>query len=1115
MNTLARTKIINRDIDLPSEWLKSFLAARGLNKATGKALYEYQATKSEWQSLLEVVTSYKNQNLYGIGRVHWSACFTLFSALWYQRQYESNDGWSWNGIWQELDCALTAAQIEKAVTQGIQSFWQRPIKTYIGRRNFLGSVFAEGGLPFKLLTTNDNNFAAVLKRILNQLPIAKALGEPTENLVAHHVANLPKAFNEQESIQLITKIAEKLVFIVETFCLEEQAEPAVYLDKVAPKWRDDFPIPLDNETGTGIVNNWLKQATVEGKKRVKLKDKLFAEHLLNIHDLTLTSRVQLPTELAFQLPSQELKTNRLELILSEAGKEREHLGVVYLSIQNGLATFKVRNRHAKLLRQQANSQLELHAIHAGTTIHKWVIDKTQVGLNDVPVGFVKKDNEYHYIGQATFSHKQQDIYLFLPNTTTTQQVTGTLDPISQDLLYKLNGEVLINQSDDTFRIKSGDLFAANLNIELYGDTLLFDTKPESTYVSSPRYRLKNNELEAEQELKEFYGKIPVTALNKTEQYGRHTLSLKNTKGETLLKQRVGVLPAGFNIETQAGSNLGEGKIKIQTPINMVFEIPTKGISFTKTKISSNEVALDLKCDGMPPADIELHITPNILSKPVSVSLPYPQKGIFAFDAHGLPLAEQLAIDDLLGSRLHVYSPHDYATPFDLEFILEDRSKNPPYYKHSFVVEQQTKVLNLYSFKDKIEELLSLKPDLDAEVSLQITCRSVKKKFTINRYSCSLKDADEANCLQLAANTKQALEGIELCLMQMSNPESKPLPMQEIMSEEVNTGLYQIPDVKKSEGPWLVIPSLESTVRFRPKLLTYHLNDDEPAQQIDESEEAKTLQQAVKLFHPKFNPNAITTLIEAMSENIQHSSWEYLLKLYQNYAHLPLSTFQVWKELVNNPKALLLCLYRFEAKTEFIVRLEAEFPILWQTYPLTCFIETYTLFKQWFLDKDIPQAMAENITVPMLENIINNIAGLDKELSGFIQDPANKVPSLMPMPVMESIILGDKDNLGWLQKLINDHAENEEWPSAFGHKLQNWYQTSKLNVLPLHSPNRFQSAVIYLPVFMAAVAANKAQYGDVFDSATASIYALKQVRDFDPSWFSSMYSYHLCKFLDLA
>ncbi|WP_418358902.1 STY4851/ECs_5259 family protein [Shewanella basaltis] len=1097
----------------PSQWLNQFLKDRGLRQPTGKPLYEYQATEAEYALLKELVVKHKDSKLHGYNNISWAATFCLFCSIWYQRNYESNDGWSWHAIWVELGDELTPSQIEKTVLKGIESYWLRPIKTYVERRNFLGTLFSEGGLPFKLLSNNDNKFGQVLKRILKNVAVAKLLGEPIEKLVAINVQSLPQAFNEQESIQLITLMTERLVNLVDIFALENKSNPADYLDNVSPKWREDFPIPLDNSIGTNIVNSWLQEASKEGSKRTRIGQKLFVEHYLNINELSITTKLLLPNEFAVNLQLKHLKSNRLELFLAESSKDLQHLGVSYINATGEQALVKVRNRTVKVLRRASDNPLSVVARQGGNEIARWPLDNTSVFLNEMPVGFIKQDGEYKYAGQATFSHKDE-LYLILPRCATYEIIDGDVSSWPQNIHSEkpycilLKGELLVTVDDDKYRIKSINSGSIELELNLFGDMVPFDTEPSATYLGIPKYRFVNNDLSLNHALTEYISGQPKAGLMLHELYGRQTYALKNKDGETLFRKRIGILPPGVKITTKTGAELGKGEIYIETNNKMVYSISTEGVSFVK-KDTNEGVCLQLTCTGLPPAELSLQITPNLMGTPISIKLPYPRQGAFVFDCNGKPLKKHLSIDDLLGSRLHLFASAECSANFEIDIVLENQGRSPPYFKHTFHVGEQPTIISLHSFKDEINELLSLAPDLDARVTITISSFSGDLQYKIYRYSSQVYEADDKRFIKVSAEGQSVVEGAELLLMQMSNPERSPTKLEPLISGGTSTGHYLIPQVDKSDGPWLIVPSENSSTNFRAKLLVGHDSNGLINEEVLENkQQIHSLQKAVQLYHPRFNTNVISEVVSQMTDNLQHSGWEFLVKLYSNYQNISLTTFQVWRDIVANPKALLLCFYRFEANPQFMARIESEFPVLWQVTPPQLYIETYQQVMNWLENKGVDKKYIKMIADPWYQSILEHIPGLSGELVSYLMTNQIDQKLRLPAPII------NEAGKNWLQDLLRDNSETDLWPESNGYDLKIWYQNNSLGQMQIESLHSFQNSVIYLPIFLAAVSSGKAELSDIYDESTTAIFKLKQVRDFDPNWFSSMYTFHLLKFSDL-
>ncbi len=156
-----------------TSWLSNFVNLRGLRQPDGRPLYEYHATNDEYTQLTQLLRAV-GQSQSNICNRDFAACFVLFCSEWYRRDYERQCGWTWDPIYKKIGISFTATELGTIVPKGMEDYWLRPIRFYESeRRNFLGTLFSEGGLPFRLLKESDSRFLAVFSRILGQYEQAK------------------------------------------------------------------------------------------------------------------------------------------------------------------------------------------------------------------------------------------------------------------------------------------------------------------------------------------------------------------------------------------------------------------------------------------------------------------------------------------------------------------------------------------------------------------------------------------------------------------------------------------------------------------------------------------------------------------------------------------------------------------------------------------------------------------------------------------------------------------------------------------------------------------------------------------------------------------------------
>lgn len=107
--------------------------------------------------------------------------------------------------------------------------------------------------------------------------------------------------------------------------------------------------------------------------------------------------------------------------------------------------------------------------------------------------------------------------------------------------------------------------------------------------------------------------------------GTQYVSVRNTHNETLLRRKIGILPADFNIEIKGGELANEGSIVISTQHPCMSVLKDKTLEVAR-KRSAGQTEILLKAEGIPPAFVSLQIYPNLGAAPVEMTLPFPAKG---------------------------------------------------------------------------------------------------------------------------------------------------------------------------------------------------------------------------------------------------------------------------------------------------------------------------------------------------------------------------------------------------------------------------------------------------------------------------------------------------------
>jgi hypothetical protein len=344
-----------------------------------------------------------------------------------------------------------------------------------------------------------------------------------------------------------------------------------------------------------------------------------------------------------------------------------------------------------------------------------------------------------------------------------------------------------------------------------------------------------------------------------------------------------------------------------------------------------------------------------------------------------------------------------------------------------------------------------------------------------------------------------LESVEHCplAMRMAEPERKPIQLQPRMLGSVELDRFEIANEMKKEGPWLIIPSQNVDVDFRPTFYPTDIDLDTANRDI------LSIQTAIKVYHPSTAPNVITDFLSTMTSDIEHPGWGYFRNLWDNFGYLPLSTFEAWKALVKTPNALPIALFKFEMNEEFIRRIDAEFPMLWELISLEYWIFAKHCFTKWLLKLGADENLINKQVIKMFERFSLAIPSFPAEIIEYFkgQNLAPRLPHAQEKMVINTV---------WLQELIREHAESE-WPIGLKYEIEK--AANELGEIrdSIDVPHFRQSSVVLYPVIAAAFAIGKLQFADIFRNDSNTIHTLKELRDFDSAWFSSMFSFAISYF----
>lgn len=1085
-------------------WLVNFLTSRQLTKPDKRPLYEYHTSHHEYESLKQLITSNGSSEEFATN-TDAAACFILFCSEWYRREYAPQYGWSWDPIWQLLHFQVDPIDLGKVVNIGLENYWERPISIYESeRRNLLGSVFSEGGLPFLSLKETGNRFQNLFSRILRAYDSYQGLGYSTEKLVLDMVkkAGLPQIFQDSTSIDLLASMAKELILLVSYYELAEKENPVNTLDRLQPKWRERFPLPLDIETGKELISSLLSSASKEIKTKEEKRGKWSCSHYINKNDMEqLFTAVELPNEIFFH-STKKLPSSRLELALFEGANLLSIIGACYAQEDGDGIRTRGQLKSVTLKRFEPELDLRLVALFNGAEIAELVVPNSTVGLKEVPLGFILKDEAYVLVGQASFRVKESPLLLLVPEGAEIIVERGSYS-VEEEILgcvvYKVSETTRLRVThDETFTVALDESATTQAQIDLHGKVVDWPSKPGLTYLGIPKSVLSDESIEADSLGLELFisGQSYSNYIFNT--YGSHYVSVRNEQGEALLRRKIGILPPDFHLEIESGRNPNEGVIWIQTIESGHYEILDSDLTQQTEYYTENYTGLSLKSDGQPPSHVQVQLRFGA-AEPIVLTVPFPSSGFLAFNAAGVQLPRELSITELLGTRLYLFGrAQSTFTIYHLALTLKGEKRLNLYHEWQVQVESQPIEISLFSLKEQIEPLLSLQRGIDRYVELtvnnQLVCR-------ISRYAVNLVLDLKRGRITFRGIEKAHIDLPKPILFSLVDPEQSPVALKPHSSEGVEFEDYDIPTNLDPDTPYLIAPAEASSINFRPELIMLssktHLDLALPNTQ--------NIRQAVRAFDPNNSLNPLDAVVEAMSKDAGHSGWHYLRTIYDNYGYLPLATFEAWLALMRNPRAIAMALFKFEMSEDFITRLESRFPFAWESFPIINIAKVeYDFFKD-LRKKGLSDEMAITIKQNFYERLAMAIPVYSGPVNMWLKTQRISAETRSAQATIEYFISI------WYQDLITQHSSSD-WPDFKGEALKEWLR-SQTNLHFLDAEVESRNTIVYFPFFAAAIAAEKVDYREIFSSESEMIFYLRQVRVFDLEWFNAVYQYALLTYLD--
>lgn len=1082
----------------PRQCLEQILTTRGLKSADGRVLYKYQLSFVEFKEIETILKkSFPFQNINRIGD-EWSRLFTLYAAEWFRREYTAK--WTWDPILTTLNIIdLPVNTRNEAVVKGLR-FWKRPIVKYNSKgNNYLGSIFKEGGFPSRLLKEEGNRYIAIFQKATALYLNNKSHIDELRAEIQQELKTLPQAFEHDETLSLVIDIVKLIIEKVEKYGLTAQQDPMVVLDQQSKQWRNEFPLPIDEDQT--LVDDFLrhlfKSTSEEITKNYQLRQSLKSSHYLSENFADLFSTIYLPEELSFTIDAELLRTRGHLTIKEGLYQKSQFLCVAYLSLQGTQIIAEINRGFSKDIRRQIYSEtLYLCLEVEGVLLGYLELEDTALDFSTLPVAFEIQEKP-KYIAQGALKTKSSSIFISLPTgaefiKTESAELPQRVGQFSTFEIYQMSGQQrILTQDHDQIIIQCGHSRAEF-------EQLLFRTHNISPLHTSPslaftgKPTLKSYDIHAL-----FRGKDPIESTALHLLLGQQMLTLKNKQGESLFKKKVVILPQHFKVTAQASHVLNQAIIHIESDAEIQIELLTPQSSLVCQKTGMSYQCA-VQCQSVP-LELNLKITFKFGGECI-VTVPFPARGFKLIREQQELISTDLVIHDLLNTELTVYS---YDRPAKLGFDLVLKTKNNqkhalPFYRTQLKVKQGISSINLYEFMEDVKSVLSVDDDLDSYVECTVRYQQIEKKFNIRHYAHQLNwgKSIQAYYAENASNHTESL-CFKPQVMSLVQPQVTPLDL--IEKNEWVGKAFQIPELDMSLAPYLLIPSKGSTL-FRAKLI--HKFD------YPQDEDIEPLTVATRAFGQ--NKQSIKQFIGTVHYEGHEIFWQHVKTLLNEYDHLPLNTCEVLKGLATHYDQLAIAVFKLDLSLDVLRRFETELSVLWYLVPISSWQNAISQMIEYWQkmlgdDGSYGRVKAETILkrlkkfTPLFDESFHSFYLKNKYAFG----PEYHFHFLNDCIFIGSF-LGGEEHSEYQRMLQRNHSatEDQEWPNALSQNR--WIYFDCMQKLPFNTKlaSQWNKDVVYLPFCLAYM--NVKHQSQLQMSANA-LLQLKQTIAFDEQWFNQIFS----------
>lgn len=1153
------------------EWFRGMLERRGVSRPDSRMLYAYRLDEEEFvwlkRFLIDIATAGDWRRLALRNRM-FAALFVLYCAEWWRREY-SGGAWRWGAIFDSIkveSAAISPNERSEFVETGF-AYWGH--RTTGDGKRFFGAVVAHGGLPLKALGLGQKKLGDLMSAVLKQAARYQWGDSQTANAVADRYLDLPESLRRQEIYELIGRMVTTALELRQEFRIDNSTDPVAVLDKADASWRNRFPISLEDQFAHNLLAGLVKEVAKvsdqtssvgfsvqrilrrTGPDTYELTSSIQHSNVMTAESVKVAFRIDRAIELPryfsidVQVSDRQPLTNARQIL--GMGEATVALTPQQIQWQGESALAE----HLLFLRGPSG---DLHDGPVAVQGGDWIPD-------DEPYVFVFREGEHRLIASGSARLPDDDVIVAVCKGMGVSEIGGhqsKCDALGRLLvshseldLYRVTGEVLVSGGGKSWKVVTRQTTDLSRSYVWEGRRVALRTRPWPVFRGKPtlvQYDDDGSPLRVSSDKLKWFAAgtdIPIdpgAARGPVDVYLLER-GVRQARFRMVLTDRASLERYVSSSNPTEGSILLDGwgaeEAAVRDNVEISCDVETHG----------GAISFALKARNFPPGVISLHLHWRDSRHELVVEFPFPASGGRAFDRNGgvLPSGATLSIRDLPGARLCVFDqnpqhPQSYCIKLTLTGRRTLRQHNGLAFSESVVLNASGMAeVRLIDVLTQIETLLGFSDELDASVRVELFAggRSCYV-LTVARYDLVL----ERNALgfslsdsQLSPLSAEQVEGIEILAIPLTNPSHPAATLDQLYSEGVPTGVWSASVLDAQFAPWLIFPSQESIIQFRPTV--YDVREELQSDgSIDDVPGHQGLDAAMSIPLTSVRMEAIEAVIVEMSDDFAHPSWQLLDQLWTTFRHLPLSSLDPFRVLAIRPDLAACWLIRSQLEPAALQTAIRELKKqLGMPLVLTSFASWRNSFQQlkryWtglvgteaaeltfgIALKDRARVISDG--EPAIQLTIDVL--VDEALAERSSALLEWMLQLHRNPNMAHQALWQGPNSLLMTLLMRNHANDAEWPEqhfvmrealpALNQALNedfNSYVTAHGKKLFWLAVQDFKFSVINMPVICALWSIGGLP-PDWWKDPSRRL-ALQRIRVFDPIWFDEAYRHTIASAL---